>query len=330
MSKMMHERPGERSAAANQQPNGERDALTMSNDEVALLTVTARRHYGRWVVGGLVAAVCVLLLHSVLTNRFIDKPTIGQYLFSPEIFLGLQHTLIITALSMLVGVVLGVIVAAMRVSGNPLASWLAWAFAFVFRGVPILVLLFFVFNAALIFPEIVLGIPGTGLTFVQWDMNTVMTPLVASVVALGLSESAYYSEIVRGGLLSIDPGQREAAQAMGMSDFNTFRKIVLPQAFRIILPPTGNELIGMLKYSSLASVIGYNDLAGIAAQIYSFNLKTVELLLVISFWYFVATSLLSVGQYFLERRYGRGFGRTSPRTTRMSRTWSNIKIGKAH
>ncbi|TSD40411.1 amino acid ABC transporter permease [Rhodococcus sp. KBS0724] len=310
--------------------SGEHDARSLSDSEVSALTVTPRRHYGRWAIGILLLAVTAALLRSLLNNENIDKAVIVDYLFSSEILQGLENTLIITVLAMSIAMVLGTVVAAMRTSSNPLARWLAWAFAFAFRSTPVLVQLFFWFNLALIFPEITLGIPGTNFNLGQWDTNVIMTPLVAAVIGLGLSESAYYSEVVRSGLISVDPGQREAAQAIGMSGLQTFRKIVLPQTIRVILPPTGNQLIAMLKYSSLASVIGFTDLAGTAAQIYSVNLKNVELLIVISFWYFVATSILSIGQYVLERRYGKGYGSSVQAPSFGSRLWSNLKFRSSH
>lgn len=316
--------------AASTQTSAGRDARTLSAEEVSALSVTPRRYYMRWVIAAVLAALTALFLNSVVTNPYIDWTVVGDYLFSGEILLGLQHTLTITVGAMGVAVVLGTVVAAARTSGNAMARWLAWAFAFGFRSTPALVQLFFWFNLSLIFPRLELGIPGTDISLASWDTNEVMTPLLASIVGLGLAEAAYYSEIVRSGLISVDPGQREAAQSIGMSGLQNFWKIVLPQAIRIILPPTGNTFIGLLKYSSLASVIGYTDLAGTAAQIYSVNLKTIELLLVISFWYFVATSVFSIGQYFLERRYGRGFAQSSEPITFSSRLRSNLKFRKSN
>jgi polar amino acid transport system permease protein len=306
----------------------ERDARSLSADEVSALTVTPRRHYGRWGVAAALAVLVFLGLQSVLANKNINWSAVADYLFDPQILRGLQHTLIITVCAMGIALVLGTVVAAMRTSSNQFARWVAGTFAFAFRSTPVLVQLFFWFNLALIWPRLGVGIPGTSLTLGGWDTNTVMTPLVASIVGLGLSESAYYSEVVRSGLISVDPGQREAAQSIGMTEFQTFRKIVLPQTVRIILPPTGNELIAMLKFSSLASVIGYTDLAGTAAQIYSVNLLTVELLIVISIWYFVATSILSIGQYFLEKRFGRGYGPSVQHVGLGSRIRNNLRFRK--
>jgi polar amino acid transport system permease protein len=301
------------------------DGHLLTDQQVAALEVAPRRHYGRWLVAILALLGTFGLFQACATNEYIEASVIGAYLFDPQILKGLENTLVLTVLAMGIAVVLGTIVAAMRTSDNPVASWLAWAFAFFFRGTPILVQLFFWFNLALIFPQLSLGIPGTDIVLLQYDTNTVMTPLVAAVVGLALSESAYYSEVVRSGLLSVDPGQREAARAVGMNEWQTFCKVVLPQTTRVILPPTGNELISMLKYSSLASVIGFTDLAGTAAQIYSANLRTVELLLVISFWYFIATTILSIVQHFLEKRFGRGYGRT-PERTFASRLKSNLRF----
>ena len=295
--------------------------------DASRLKVQPRRHPGRWVVAALLLALAALAGRDVWRSKNIDHHTITHYLFDHQILLGLQHTLTITVIAMVIAVVLGVTIAAMRLSQNPVARGLAWLYTFVFRATPVLLQLIFWFNLALIWKHIKLGIPGTDLTLKTWNTNDVITPLVASFVGLGLAESAYYSEIVRGGLLGVDSGQREAAHALGLSSFQTFRKIVLPQAFRIILPPTGNELIAMLKYSSLASVIGYTDLAGTAAQIYALNLRTIELLVVISFWYFTVTTVLSVGQYFLERRYGRGYQRTTPEPL-MARLRGNWTLGR--
>jgi polar amino acid transport system permease protein len=194
----------------------------------------------------------------------------------------------------------------MRLSANPMASGLALGYVWIMRSVPVLVQLILWYNLALVFQKITVGLPGTGITLFSWDTNSLITPFGAAVVGLGLAEAAYYSEIVRGGLLGVGKGQREAALALGMSGFQTFRLVILPQAMRMIIPPTGNELIGMLKFTALASVISYSELLGTATQIYGQNAKTIELLVVISIWYIVCTTLLSIGQFFVERHYGRG------------------------
>lgn len=275
--------------------------------------VVPSRHYGRWLVAAILLWLNVQLAIAVVGNPNIDFGVVERYLFDSQVMAGLRHTLLLTVVAMSIAMVLGTTLAAMRVSSNPMARAVAWAYVWIFRSVPVLLQLLLWFNLALLFPEIKVGIPGTGITLHTFGTNEVVTVFTASVLGLALAEAAYYSEIVRGGLLGVDRGQTEAAEALGMTKLQTFRVVVLPQAIRIIIPPTGNELIAMLKYSSLASVISYTDLAGTAAQIYSENLKTIELLLVISVWYIVCTTLLSIGQYFVERRYGRGSGREESR-----------------
>lgn len=286
----------------------------VSDAGAAELTVAPRRHYGRWAAGIAALWFVGFFVKALLESPNIDTATIRKYLFDPTVLSGLWHTIELTVVAMALGVVLGIALAAMRVSSNPVMKAIAWVWVWLFRSVPVLVQLIIWFNLALIFQRVSLGIPGTGVTFASWDTNSVITGFMAAVLGLGLAESAYYSEIVRGGLLGVDRGQREAAEALGLRKFQIFRMVVLPQAMRIIIPPTGNEIIGMLKMSSLASVIGYTDLAGSAAQIYGRNLKTMELLLVISFWYIVLTTVLSIGQYFLERHFGRGQGRQPQRS----------------
>jgi len=157
------------------------------------------------------------------------------------------------------------------------------------------------FNLALVFPR--LGIPGI------WTGRTVdiITPVVATLVGLGLNQGAYTSEIVRAGLLSVDSGQHEAAKSIGMSYFTALRRIILPQAMRVVVPPLGNEFIALVKFTSLASIIGFSDLLRNVQDIYYVNAKVIELLMVAAFWYLVVVTLLSVAQSALERRYGRGF-----------------------
>jgi polar amino acid transport system permease protein len=177
-----------------------------------------------------------------------------------------------------------------------------------FRGTPVLVQLLFWYNIAALYPKIALGIP-FGPAFVHADANTLITPFTAAILGLGLNEGAYMAEIVRAGIISVDAGQSDAAQSLGMTRLQTMRRIVLPQAMRVIIPPTGNETISMLKTSSLASVIVVTELLYAAQLIYSVNFKTIPLLIVASIWYIVCTSVLYVGQYYLERHYGRGAAR---------------------
>jgi polar amino acid transport system permease protein len=272
------------------------------------------RHPGRWLAVAVLAVLAAMFVNTVLTNDGFRWPIVGQYLFSPPILNGLRNTLILTVLSMLIGIVGGVALAIMRLSPNPVLSGVSAIYIWLFRGTPLIAqLLFWNFLAAL-YPRLSLGIP-FGPEFVSFDTNQLINQFVACLLGLGLNEAAYMAEIVRGGLQSVDQGQSEAAGALGMSRAQTLRRIVLPQAMRVIIPPTGNETISMLKTTSLVVVIGYFELLTSAQRIYSVNFQTIPLLIVVAIWYLALTSVLSVGQYYVERYYGRGTnrGRTGAR-----------------
>jgi polar amino acid transport system permease protein len=225
--------------------------------------------------------------------------------------------------------VLGVLLAVMRLSPNPLVSGASWLYIWFFRGTPVLVQLLFWYNVGALYPKLALGIP-FGPTFVHADANSLITPFRAAILGLGLNEGAYMAEIVRAGMISVDDGQGDAAQSLGMTRLQTMRRIVLPQAMRVIIPPTGNETISMLKTSSLASVITVTELLYSAEQIFSVNYKTIQLLIVASVWYIVCTSVLYVGQYYLERYYGRGSrGRPLTPLQRVRVGLSSIQRGHA-
>jgi polar amino acid transport system permease protein len=236
-------------------------------------------------------------------------------------------TLELTAIAMVVGIALGVALAVMRLSPNPLVSGASGLYVWFFRGTPVLVqLLFWNFISAL-YPTISLGIP-FGPDLVHGDANTLITPFVAAILGLGLNQAAYQAEIVRAGVLAVEEGQTEAAKALGMTRLQTMRRIVLPQAMRVIIPPTGNEVISMLKTSSLVSVIAYPELLYSAQLIYAVNFRQIPLLLVVCVWYLFVTTLLSIGQYYLERRFGRGTARAMPPTP-WQRLRRNIAIRHA-
>lgn len=215
---------------------------------------------------------------------------------------------------MVAGVLIGVLLAVMRLSPNPLVAAVAGFYIWIFRGTPVLVqLLFWNFIAAL-YPEIDLGIPFIAPDLISLDANTFVTPFVVALLGLGLNEGAYMAEIVRAGVLSVDEGQTHASQALGMTRLQTMRRIVLPQAMRVIIPPTGNETISMLKTTSLVSVIAYAELLYASQLIYSENYRTIQLLIVASIWYLAMTTVLTIGQAWLERRFGRGTRRQEPLT----------------
>jgi polar amino acid transport system permease protein len=264
------------------------------------------RHPGRWITAVVVLCLAVVVVHSVATNPRFGWGTVGHYLFSSRILHGLLVTLELTAVSMVIGITLGVLLAVMRLSRNPLVSAGAWFYIWFFRGTPVLVqILFWSFISAL-YPRISIGIPFGGPEFAHANANTLITPFLAAILALGLNEGAYMAEIVRAGIISVDEGQTDAASALGLTRLQTMRRIVLPQAMRVIIPPTGNETISMLKTSSLVSVIAYPELLYSAQLIYAVNYLQIPLLLTASIWYLAVTSVLSVGQYYVERHFGRG------------------------
>jgi polar amino acid transport system permease protein len=272
------------------------------------------RHRGRWLATILVAFLAVVVIHSVATNPRFGWGTVGHYLFSSRILHGLLVTLELTVVAMVIGIVLGIVLAVMRLSPNPLVASASGFYIWFFRGTPVLVqILFWSFISAL-YPRISLGVPFGGPEFVHGSANTLITPFLAAILALGLNEAAYMAEIVRAGIISVDEGQNDAASALGMTRLQTMRRIVLPQAMRVIIPPTGNETISMLKTTSLVSVIAYPELLYSAQLIYAVNYLQIPLLLTVCIWYLAVTSVLSIGQYFLERRFGRGTSRELPNT----------------
>jgi polar amino acid transport system permease protein len=213
-------------------------------------------------------------------------------------------------LAMAIGIVLGVVLAVMRLSPNWLVSGAAWVYIWFFRGTPLLVqILFWNFISAL-YPKITLGVPFGGPAVIHANANSLISTSVAVVLALGLNEAAYMAEIVRAGIISVDEGQTESAQSLGMSRLQILRLVVLPQAIRVIIPPTGNETISMLKNTALASVVAYGELLYAVQLIYAVTFQQIPMLMVAVIWYLVMTSVLYVAQYFIERRYGRGFSRT--------------------
>jgi polar amino acid transport system permease protein len=264
------------------------------------------RHPGRWVAIAVIAVLVAMLVHSFLTNPNFGWDVVGQYLFSAPVLRGLRNTLILTVLSMAIGVVGGVLLAVMRLSPNPVLAGAAAVYIWLFRGTPLITQLIFWNFLASLYPRLGLGIP-FGPTFVSVDTNTVISVFTAALLGLGLNEAAYMAEIVRGGIQSVDHGQSEAAGALGLSRIQTLRRIVLPQAMRVIVPPTGNETIAMLKTTSLVVVIAYFELTVAVQTIYSRTFQTIPLLIVAALWYLALTSVLSVGQMFIERRFGRGF-----------------------
>ena len=256
--------------------------------------VVPRRRPWLWLGSAAVAVIAALLAISVYRNPNIQHGVILQYQFAPAILTGLRVTIVLALLAAVIGTVLGVLLAVMRLSDSPVLRLASGFYTWLLRGTPLLVQILIWGNLALLFEFI--G---------PFRTNDVLTPFVASVIALGLNEGAYMSEVVRAGIIAVDRGQYDAALALGMSRPQALRRIILPQALRVIIPPAGNQFISLLKATSLVSVIAGGDLLTAAENISSANLHTIELMLVATFWYLVLTTITSVGQHYMERRLGR-------------------------
>ena len=270
------------------------------------------RHPGRWVAALVVLVIGASIARSFATNPNFGWHVVGQYLFDSRVLHGALVTIELTILAMLIGIALGVVLAVMRLSPNPIVSGASWLYIWFFRGTPLLVQILFWYDIGDLFPPpkgISLGVPFGPSMIHYTHANGLITPFVAALLALAINEGAYMAEIVRAGFISVPEGQTEAAQSLGMSRLETMWRIVLPQAMRVIIPPTGNETISMLKNTSLISVTAYAELLYATQEISDVNFRPIPLLIVASIWYLVMTSVLYVGQYFIERRYGRGFSR---------------------
>jgi polar amino acid transport system permease protein len=261
---------------------------------------------GKWIAWILLAFVTVWITHALITNPGFQWGIVAEYLFAPEILAGTLVTAQLVALSMLIAIALGVVLGVMRLSHNSAAYLASSAYVWFFRGTPVLVQLIFWYNIATLYPHFAIGIPFGGPEFASVDSNRLMTSFTAAVIGLSLNEAAYYAEIVRAGILSVDRGQTVAAKALGFTPTEIIRRIVLPQAMRAIVPPTGNQIIAMLKYSALASVIAVPELLHSAQSIYNRTFDTIPLLIVASIWYLVLVTVLSIGQRYVERYFSRG------------------------
>jgi polar amino acid transport system permease protein len=266
------------------------------------------RHWGRWIASVVVAILGFALAFSFAKNPNVQWPVIRDFLFNDLVLHGVVITLELTLISMVIGIVLGTVLAVMRLSKNYVLSSVSWFYIWFFRGTPVYVQILLWGNFALLYPRLFLGLPFVGVVFASVDSNTVVTVLVAAILALGLNEAAYAAELVRAGIISVDRGQAEAASSLGMSSGLTMRRIVLPQAMRIIIPPMGNETISMLKTTSLVAVISAHDLLTAVTILYSQNFLIMPLLIVACLWYMFFTTLLTIGQYYLEAYFGKGFG----------------------
>ncbi|EFL23312.1 ABC-type amino acid transport system, permease component [Streptomyces himastatinicus ATCC 53653] len=277
------------------------------------------RHYGRWISAVVAIAVLAMLVYAFAKGD-VNWAAIPDYFFDGEVLKGVRNTIWITILSMVLGVALGIVLAVMRLSKNPVTSSIAWGYIWFFRGTPVYVQLLVWFNLGLVFKYINI------MPIYKDEWSDFMTPFLAALLGLGLNEAAYMAEICRAGIQSVDEGQTEAAQALGMSHAKTLRRVVLPQAMRVIVPPTGNEFINMLKTTSLVIAVQYWDLLQATSEVGQNSGATAEMLFLAAAWYLILTSVLSVGQYYLERYYARGTSRNLP-TTPLQRIRVNLLSG---
>jgi polar amino acid transport system permease protein len=262
----------------------------------------------RWVVAAVLAVLAVQLVVFLVSNPRFGWAVVARYLFDPSVLAGLGTTVFLAVAAMVVGSLVAVVVATAQLSDFGPARWAATLWVGLFRGIPPLVQLIFWFNLAYLLPRISIGVP-FGPTLVSWNANDVITPLTAGIIGLSLVESAYLAEIIRAGVLGVDVGQRDAARAMGFTPVQTFARIILPQAMRVIIPPAGSQFISVLKGTALVSVIAMNDLLHAVQVIYNRTYEIVPLLIVACIWYLVVVTLLTLGQRRLEERFARGHTR---------------------
>ena len=268
------------------------------------------RHPGQWFAAAIVLVLVVLFVYGAATNSAYAWNTYANYLFDTRILTGMWYTLVLTVLSMIIAIVLGVLLAVMRLSSNPVLRSTAWVYLWVFRGTPVYVQLVFWGLLPAIYKQIDLGIPFV-VQFAHFDIQALYSAFIFAMIGLALNEAAYMAEIVRAGITSVPEGQLEASTALGMSWSLAMRRTVLPQAMRVIIPPTGNEVISLLKTTSLVTAVPYAfDLYSIATrEIAARIFQPVPLLLVAAVWYLAITSVLMVGQFYLERYFSRGASR---------------------
>ncbi|GAA5173622.1 amino acid ABC transporter permease [Pseudonocardia eucalypti] len=274
-------------------------------DPAAGLTVVPARHPGRWVATAVVAVLAAMAVNALVTNPAWDWPTVGRFLFAPSILNAVGLTLWLTVMGIVVGFTLGTVLALMRMSASPLPRAVSWAYIWIFRSVPLILQLLFWYNLALLYRVIGFGVPFGPALFSVGTMDLV-SPVTAAVLGLALHQAAYAAEVVRSGFLSVDAGQLEAAAALGIPRPRQFRRILLPQAMRTILPTAGNELIGLVKGTSVVYIMALSELFYQVQVIYTRNGRVIPLLLVAAIWYLALTTVMSVAQYYVERHFGRG------------------------
>jgi polar amino acid transport system permease protein len=284
------------------------DRSVPADDQLLAARLVAPRRPGLWISAAILLVLAAMLVHTLATNERFQWPVVRGYFFEHSVIRGLELTIWLTAAVLVTGYVIGTAVAAARLSKNPILKSLGFGFVWLIRSVPMLVQLLFWYELASLYPRLSLGIP-FGPEFAHFKTAHLFGGILAAYVALSLDVAAFSAEIIRGGIVSVAAGQVEAAQALGLGRSRIFRRIVLPQAMPAIVPASGNLLIGMLKATSIVSVIAVQDLLYSAQLIYNQNFQIIPLLLVTTLWYIVLTTVLSIGQYFVERHYARGTDR---------------------
>lgn len=283
-----------------------------ASPRIDVATARARVRPGRIVGGTILLIVALSVLWFLVSNERFEWDVVGAYLFNPSVLTGLGMSVLLTVVGMVLGSVLGTLLAAGQLSDFWPVRAASVAFVGVFRGIPPLVQLIFWYNLAYLLPRISIGVP-FGPELLSWPTNDLITPLTAAIVGLSLHEAAYMAEIIRAGMLSVDQGQRDAAAAMGFGRWHTFTRIVLPQAMRVIIPPTGSQVIALLKGTSLVSVIAMGDLLHAVQVIYNRTYEVVPMLIVAVIWYLVVVTALTVVQRRVEEYFGRGSTRAAVR-----------------
>jgi polar amino acid transport system permease protein len=295
------------------QPSATQPGARAKGDYSHLRVVPAK--YPARTVGTVFAVLVIgVVLHSTLTNPRWGWGVFAQWFFAEPVLEGLGRTLLLTALGAVLGFVFGTGLALARVSRSPLLARLSWVFTWLFRSVPMIVLLLIINNLGYLYETVTLGIPGTDVTFFSYPTTQLISPFVAALLGLTLNQAAFASEIVRGGILSVEQGQLEAAAALGLSRGRQAFRIVLPQAMRTILPTAFNDIIGLAKGTSNLYILALPELFYTIQIIYRRNLEVIPLLMVATVWYLVILTVLSVVQHYIERHFSRGALRNPPRS----------------
>jgi polar amino acid transport system permease protein len=290
---------------------GTRPAPAAAPEEA--LKIVPARHPWTWIAAAVVAVLVAMAGHALVTNTAFDWPTFSRFVFQKSILEAVALTLELTLFGVVAGFLLGTVLALMRISRNPLLRAVSWTYTWIFRSVPLILQLLFWYNLAILYNEISFGVP-FGPSFVSVGTMSLIPPFLAAGLGLALHQGAYAAEIVRAGFLSVDAGQREAAAALGIPAGRQFRRIVLPQAMRTIVPTAANEIVGLLKATSQVYVMALPELFYQVQVIYTRSGRVIPLLLVATAWYLALTTVLSVAQYYVERHFGRGAQRTLPPT----------------